>query len=102
VLNLFLGQGRPNCSWASSRRAAELLSGWTRSPGRGAVGRKPDCLAAADPEALSAVGTAFGAEGIAIDSVNALTDAAITVPHSVASRDSETSAAFFDDAYAGG
>jgi hypothetical protein len=50
----------------------------------------------------SPVGTAFGAEGIAIDSVNALTDAAITVPHSVASRDSETSAAFFDDAYAGG
>jgi hypothetical protein len=31
-----------------------LPSGWTRSDGRGAVRRKVDCLAAADPEALSA------------------------------------------------
>jgi hypothetical protein len=49
----------------------------------------------------SPVGTAFGAEGIATDSVNALTDAAIIVPKSEAGRDSETFAGLFDDDSAG-
>jgi len=48
------------------------------------------------------MGRAFGAEGVATDSANALTDAAITVPNSVAGRDSETFAGFVDDGYAGG
>jgi hypothetical protein len=47
------------------------------------------------------MGRAFGAEGVATDSANALTDAAISVPTSVAGRDSETLAASFDDAYVG-
>jgi hypothetical protein len=47
------------------------------------------------------VDPALGAEGISTDSANALTDAAITVPNSVAGRVSETFAGLFDHDYAG-
>jgi len=47
------------------------------------------------------VDTAFGAEGISTDAAITLTDAAITVPNSVAGRDSETVAGFVDDDYGG-
>jgi hypothetical protein len=101
VLNLFLGQRRPNCSWASSRGAALSASGSAaarQSTLRPTAPRPSDRVR---PDGSSG-GTAFGAEGIATGSAIALTDAAITVPNPVAGRDGEAFAGLVDPADAGG
>jgi hypothetical protein len=102
VLSRFLGQRRPNRTWANSRRATLDGSG-SATASHSTFTSTGTCLrAAAAVRTGVPVFTAFGPEGITTGSAIALTDAAITVASPVAGRDSEAFAGLVDPADAGG
>jgi hypothetical protein len=99
--NPFFGQRRPNRSWENSRRATLSASGSATARQSTFTSHGTRLRAAAAVRTGVPVGTAFGAEGIATGSANALTDATITVANPVPGRDGETFPGLFDPADAG-